>query len=137
MAHLSVMASRRTIPPPPPSGFSLLALYCYTPLPGWPPTPHCLLTPHCSWCSVGIPSARWLRSPTFLSPFRDLLYRRKPRLGYDASLYCTTSGAHSKCGRVTTFRSLSTAQPPSQPEIHSTGSLIRQIGNSGCISYHP
>ena len=65
-----------------------LAPYCSPPagtllLPtGWHPAATHRLAPYCSSSSAGIPSARWLRSPTYLSPSCDLLYGRKPRLGY-------------------------------------------------------
>jgi hypothetical protein len=39
------------------------------------------LAPYCYPSLAGTPSARWLRSPTYLSPSCDLLYGRKPRLG--------------------------------------------------------
>jgi len=65
-----------------------LAPYCYSPagilllLTGWHPTATHRLAPDCLSSLAGIPSARWLRLPTCLSLSCDLLYGRKPRLGY-------------------------------------------------------
>ena len=107
IARLSAAASLLAILPLSSSRFCPLAPYCYHPLPGWHPTAHHRLAPYCyslagtllllagwhptatrwlaPYCSsslAGIPSARWLRSPTCLSLSCDLLYGRKPRLGY-------------------------------------------------------
>jgi len=133
MARLSVVASPFAILPPPPSLFRPLAPYCpiswhltaKTPLlagtqllpSGWHPTATHRLAPYCSSSLAGIPSARWLRSPTCLSPSCDLLYGRKPRLGYCSSWYCTAFLVSPKRRRVAIFWSLPTVEPPPQPDF--------------------
>ena len=133
MAYLSVVASPFAILPPPPSRFRPLAPYCpiswhltaKTPPPtatlllpsGLYPTATHRLAPYCSSWLAGIPSARWLRSPTCLSPSCDLLYGRNPRLGYGSSWYCTASLVSPKRRRVAIFRSLPTMKPPPQPDF--------------------
>jgi len=111
---------------PPPAGTLLLPF-------GWhPPATH-RLAPYCSSSLAGIPSALWLRSPTCLSPSCDLLYGRKPRLGYGSSWYCTASLLSPKRRRAATFWSLPTVEPPPEPDFHQTGSWIWHIGNSSYI----
>ena len=95
---------------PPPAGTLLL-------LTGWHPTATHRLAPYCSSSLAGIPSARWLRSPTCLYRSCDLLYGRKPRLGYGRSWYCSASLASPKRRRAATFRSLPTVEPPPQPDF--------------------
>jgi len=135
------VASPFAILPPPPSPFrplapycpiswhltasnpSRLAPYCSPPagtlllITSWHPTANHRLAPYCYSSLAGIPSPRWLCSPTFLSPSCDLLYRRKPRLGYDGSWYSTPSLAHSKGRCAATFLSLPTVEPPPQPDF--------------------
>jgi len=71
-----------------PTAAHRLAPYCCSPagtlllLTGWHPTAAHRLAPYCSSSLAGIPSARWLRSPTYLSASCDLLCGHKPRLGY-------------------------------------------------------
>ena len=75
---------------------------------GWHPAAIHRLAPYGSSSLAGIPSARWLRSPTYLSPSCDLLYGRKPRLGYGSSWYCTVSVVTPKRRRVAIFQSVPT-----------------------------
>jgi len=90
MARLSAAASVLTLHPRSTSRFLPLALYCNIPLPGRHPTAPHRLVPY-SYPSAG--TLRLIvvgRHPLFLvaplhyllSPSCDLLYGRKPRLGY-------------------------------------------------------
>jgi len=81
---------------------------------GWHPGPTAThrLAPYCSSSLAGMPSARWLRPPTYRSPSCDLLYGRKPRLGYGRSWYCTASLVSPKRRCVAIFWSVPTVNRP-------------------------
>ena len=90
MASLSAAASLFAILPPSTSWFCPLALSCYIPLPDWPPTAPRRLAPYC-YTSAGTillivvgwhPLCPVAPLAYLLSPSCDLLYGRKPRLGY-------------------------------------------------------
>ena len=96
----------------------------------WRPTATRWLASYCSSSSAGIPSAQWLRSPTSLSPPCDLLYGRKPRLGYHESWYRTTSLAYSKRRPIDILQSLLTVNWPAPNCDLSWGILARHFGKS-------
>jgi len=69
MAPLSAAASLLAILPPSSSRFCPLAPYCYHPLPGWHPTAHNRLAPHC-YSPAGTPLLLTGWHPTALCRWR-------------------------------------------------------------------